>query len=244
MKRYTCVIIDDEQFAIDWLTGYVNATPNLILIKTYCNAIDALTELSGQDMVDLILLDIEMPVISGLDLSLKIRHLTRKLVFITAYRHYAYEAFEAAADGYLLKPFTLSRFASTVTKLFMVPQPAAGKPADEEFFFVKNKMEDAKLVSIRYQDIVAIESKRNDILIHTLSTGILTHMTLSDISTSLRQRSGFAQFQRSFIINTKHIDHIYGNTIRMVTGLNISVGDYYRKDFSSFLTEKILKGRG
>jgi DNA-binding LytR/AlgR family response regulator len=69
-------------------------------------------------------------------------------------------------------------------------------------------------------------------------------MTLGDIGLSLRQRSGFAQFQRSFIINTKHIDHIYGNTIRMVTGLNITVGDYYRKDFSSFLTEKILKGRG
>jgi DNA-binding LytR/AlgR family response regulator len=167
MKRYTCVIIDDEQFVINWLTGYVNATPNLILIKTYSDALDALTEFSGQEMVDLILLDIEMPLISGLDLSLKIRHLTRKLVFITAHRHYAYEAFEAAADGYLLKPFTLSRFAATVAKLFLDPQSAAGKPAEEEFFFVKNKLEDAKLVSVRYRDIVAIESKRNDILIHT-----------------------------------------------------------------------------
>lgn len=244
MNRYTCVIIDDEQFAIDALMGYVQATPSLVLKHTYSDALAALNDLAGREMVDLILLDIEMPLISGLDLFPRIRHLTRKLVFTTAHRHYAYEAFEAEADGYLLKPFTLSKFVATVTKLFAtLPLPVNRHPEDD-FFFVKNKNEDAKLVRVRFQDIVAIESKRNDVLIHTLQTGILTHMTLSEIGVLLRRHTGFAQFQRSFIVSTRHIDHINGNMIRMVTGLNITVGDYYRKDFSCFLTEKILKSRG
>jgi DNA-binding LytR/AlgR family response regulator len=243
MKNYTCIIIDDEPLAIKWITDYVNSMPNLMLIKAYTNPLEALADLSGSVSVDLVLLDIKMPLISGIDLSRKIRAKTKKLVFTTAYKRFGYEAFEAEADAFLLKPYSLSKFAATIGKLFPEGNQYPSEPGPTDFFFAKNNIDNYKLVKVRYLDIVAVESKQNYIMIHTTETKILTHMSLTEISKILNKFSGFAQFQRSFIVGKNHIEHINGNTIKMINGLEISVGDYYRKDFLAFLADKVLKGR-
>lgn len=66
-------------------------------------------------------------------------------------------------------------------------------------------------------------------------------MSLTEISKILSGHSGFLQFQRSYIIAQEHIEHIDGNSIKMTNGMEITVGDYYRKDFTRFVSEKILK---
>jgi DNA-binding LytR/AlgR family response regulator len=243
MKKHTCIIIDDEQYSIEWLSKYVEALPNLVLLKSYTDPLEALFELSDDIPVDLVLLDIKMPLISGIDLSRKIRTKTHKLVFSTAYKRYGYEAYEAEADGYLLKPYTLSKFASTIDKLFSKPILHQPIPLPDDYFFAKNVDDNFKLVKIRYIDIVAVESKQNYIMIHTERNKILTHMTLTEISRSLQKFPLFAQFQRSFIISKHHIDYVYGNTLKMTNGLEITVGEFYRKDFSAFLSEKLIKGK-
>jgi DNA-binding LytR/AlgR family response regulator len=98
-------------------------------------------------------------------------------------------------------------------------------------------------VKVDIESIVAVESKQNYIMIHTKQGNVLTHMTLTEISTILKGYKGFAQFQRSFIISIQHIDYIYGNSIKMHGGLEVTVGDYYRKEFSAFLSSKLLKGK-
>lgn len=240
MKTYKCVIIDDEPYAVKFLTNYVEALPNLSLLKSYTDPLEALADLSGAQSVDLVLLDIHMPILTGLDLSYKIRCKTNKLVFTTGYREYGYDAYEADADAYLLKPYTLSKFAATIGKLFPNNQSIIEPPLTE-FFFVKNKNDGKKLIKVAFVDVVAVESKQNYILIHTISEGILTHLSLSEISKTLSLYSCFVQFQRSFIISKNHINYIYGNTIRMNTGLELTVGDYYRRDFAAFMAEKIIK---
>ena len=94
---------------------------------------------------------------------------------------------------------------------------------------------------MKYSDVVAVESKQNYVLIHTLSKNILTHISLTEISKSFSLFPFFVQFQRSFIINENYIDSIDGNSIKMVGGLQLTVGDYYRKDFTKFLTDKLIK---
>jgi DNA-binding LytR/AlgR family response regulator len=141
-----------------------------------------------------------------------------------------------------MKPYTISKFVGTLARIF----PANESPKDlsispDDFFFVKNKDEHLKIVKINYSDVVAVESKLNYVQIHTLSKKILTYMSLSEISKTLRHLQFFVQFQRSFIIGKRHIESIDGNTIKMVTGLQITVGEYYRKDFSAFLTERLIK---
>ncbi len=216
--------------------------PNLILVKSYTDPLEALIEIANGDIVDLILLDINMPKITGIDLSREIRKKTKKLIFSTAYKQYGYEAFEVEADAYLLKPYTISKFVGTLAKVF--PEQREMNNASlspDDFFFVKNKEEDLKIVKINYADVIAIESKQNYVQIHTLTRKVLTYMSLTEISKMLRHLQHFVQFQRSFIIGKQHIDSIDGNTIKMVNGLKITVGDYYRKDFSSFLTERLIK---
>lgn len=243
MKKYTCIIIDDEQYAIDALSTYIRSLPNLTLQKAYLDPLIALEEVSAGGGVDLMLMDIDMPLISGIDLSHQLRTRTRKLVFTTGHTHYGYQAFEAQADGYLLKPYSLSKFAATIGRLFAAD--VAFKPATSSghFFFAKNRNDEYKWIKIDVESIIAVESKQNYVMIHTLKGNVLTHMSLTEASGVLKHYDGFAQFQRSFLIGIRHIDYVFGNTIRMHGGLEISVGDYYRKDFQLFLQNRLLKGR-
>src|SRR5471030_2614302 len=103
MKLNKCVIIDDDEYAIEGLKNYIRSVPTLILEKSYTDPVEALMDITAGEMIDLILLDINMPKINGLELSREIRQKTRKLVFTTSYTKYGYEAFEAEADAYLLK---------------------------------------------------------------------------------------------------------------------------------------------
>lgn len=241
MEQYKCIIIDDELFAIQKLENYINLIPNLSLVKYYTDSLEALDELLKMEPVDLILMDIDMPYISGIELSKEVRQKTKKLVITTAHMQYGYDAFEVNADAYLLKPFSLSKFASTVLRLFPDNNHEHNAEPLEDFFFVKNKNEELKIVKVKFCEVVSVESKLNYIMIHTTQKKILTYMALTEISKILMPLNHFVQFQRSFIINKNFIEHIEGNMIKMSTGLSITVGDYYRKNFSTFLAERLIK---
>jgi len=244
MNQYKCIVIDDEPHAIEGLKNYIASVPSLLLIKCYTSPLEALMALSGDSKIDLILLDIDMPQISGIELSRQIRQKTNKLVFTTGHTQYGYEAFEVNADAYLLKPYSLSKFAATIAKLFptqMENNQEINKTDD--FFFVKNKNDHLKIVKIRFADVIAIESKQNYVLIHTLAKQILTYMSLTEISKTFEKLQNFVQFQRSFILNKEHIESIDGNTIQMINGVQITVGEYYRKEFTAFLSQKLVKAK-
>ena len=244
MNINKCIIIDDEPYAIDGLKSYIKSIPNLSVLKTYTDPLEALIDVVNSDVVDLILLDIDMPKITGIELSKEIRQKTRKLVFTTSYTQYGYLAFEAEADAYLLKPYSLTKFATTISKLF----PQNEKPVLEErvvdnYFFVKNKDEHLKIVKIKYDDVIAVESKQNYVMIHTITKKVLTYMSLTEISKIFTRFQNFEQFQRSFIINKEHIDNIDGNTINMINGIQITIGEILQKRFYNILIRKVNKGK-
>lgn len=244
MNINRCIIIDDEPYAIDGLKSYIKSIPNLSVLKTYTDPLEALIDLANSDMVDLILLDIDMPKITGIELSKEIRQKTRKLVFTTSYTQYGYLAFEAEADAYLLKPYSITKFASTMLKLFPQNEKTVWvEKMIDNYFFVKNKDDHLKIVKINFDDVIAVESKQNYVMIHTATKKVLTYMSLTEISKIFSRFRNFEQFQRSFILNKEHIDSIDGNTIIMVNDLKITVGELYKKDFSLFLTERLLKAR-
>lgn len=241
---YKCIIIDDEPHAIEGLKKYISHTEELTLVNSYTNPVIAMQEIMSSDIVDLILLDVDMPEISGIELAKAVRQKTSKLVFTTAHTKYGFEAFQVKADGYLLKPYTLAKFLSTIQALFQVENHSAKKLDETEtFFFIKSKEDNPKLLKILYDEIVAIESKLNYILIHTMHKSILTYMSLTEISNKLTEEKGFNQFHRSFILNTQHIESIEGNTIVMNNGKKMTVGDYYRKGFNEFINKKLVKAK-
>lgn len=243
-----CVIIDDEQFSIESMKKYIGLMPRLNILAIFSDPRSALDQVSSDSHIDILFMDINMPNISGLELAKALRAKTKKLIFTTAHSKYAFEAFEAEADAYLLKPYTFAKFSTTINRLFPAEMPvryfahSGPSHADDNYFLVKNKEEDLRIVKVMYEDVIAFESAHNYIKIHLTSNKILTaYLTIKDILELLGSREGFKQFHRAFIISTDRINYIEGNTIRMNNNLTFTVGDYYRENFMSYLSTKLIK---
>jgi DNA-binding LytR/AlgR family response regulator len=235
MKQFKCVIIDDDRYAIEGLAAYINAVPGLELIKSYENPVEALMGINDLQSIDLIFLDIHMPQITGIQLSKEIKPKTKKLIFTTSYTQYGYDAFEVEADGYLLKPFSLQKFTSTISKVMSSIRPSSVSAEGEPYIFVKSKHEHHRIFKIWYKEIIAVESQQN------YSKKVVTYMSLSDSMKFLSAYSDFIQFQRSFIIAKSRIESILGNSIKMDNGLEFVVGDKYRISFQNFVKTRLLK---
>ncbi|GGH03552.1 LytR/AlgR family response regulator transcription factor [Pedobacter zeae] len=242
---YTCIIIDDEPHALEGLKSYIEKVPELVLVKEFTSSIDALRNIPKMEPIDLVFLDIDMPDVSGLELAKLLKKHIRKLIFTTAHSKYGYEAFEIKASDYLLKPYSLSKFLSAVQDLFpsvdFKEYRTENQHIEENFFFVKSKSHNLKLVKIRFEDIILVESKLNYVDIFTTDKCVTTYMSLTEISKRLSPERGFLKFQRSFIINKTHIDSVDGNEVLMDNGKKITVGHYYRKEFNDFLSKNIFR---
>src|SRR5215510_8607897 len=110
-----CIIVDDEQHAIDILDHYVKQTPHLHLVASFTNPIEAL-QLMGEQKIDLVFLDIQMPEISGIDFIKAIQGKS-KVILTTAYSEFALEGYELSVVDYLLKPIRFARFLTAVQKV-------------------------------------------------------------------------------------------------------------------------------
>lgn len=238
---YRCVVIDDEIHAIEGIKKYMESVQELELLRYYTDPLLALKELKAGDPVDLIFMDVDMPKITGIELAQEIRNKTDKLIFTTAHTKYAFEAFEVNADAYLLKPYSLGKFVITINKLF--PTTAHNKKDTDkhDFFFVKSKEDNLKIVKVKYDEIIAVESKLNYILIHTTKKNVLTYMSLTEINKTLTDYGGFIQVQRSFIAGVNHIKYIDGNQLEMNNGIAITVGVQYREHFAEFVAQNMFK---
>jgi len=240
---YNCIAIDDEVNAISTMEEYIGSLPELHLKKSYNDPSKALKEISAGEKVDLIFMDVDMPMISGIELSKAIRHKTDKLIFTTSHSKYAFDAFEVEADGFLLKPITYVKFAMIINKLFpSLPEKESELPAESgDFFFVKNKEDNLKLERIRYNDIIAIESTLNYVKLHTISQKIITYQSLSSVKQFLENKPEFLQVQRSFIISTNYIENIDRNIITMHTNIKVTIGDYYKEKVLAFIKSNTIK---
>lgn len=237
---YKCIIIDDEEHAIRGLKGYIDSFPGIEIVATFLDASEALAVVKTIEQVDLILLDVDMPKITGIELSRVIRNKTNKLVFTTGHSKYGYEAFKVGADDYLLKPYTLGEFIICMEKLFPAEKPN-NTDSSQASFLVKNKEEQNKIVSIRYDAVIAVESKLNYVTIYTTHDKITTYISLTEMFTILGQKKGFLQFHRSFIIAYDYIRYINGSTIKMKNDIEITVRDHYKESFTKFISEYLVK---
>lgn len=238
---YKCIIIDDEPHAIAGLKGYISQTPTLCLLASYTDPLVALNEIQLLEGIDIIFVDVDMPKINGLELAKEIRYKTKKLIFTTAHTKYAFEAFQVKADAYLLKPYSLGKFIITINDLFPHTAQMPDPLVKNDFFFVKSKDDEQKILKVKYSDVIAVESKLNYIMIYTSKKNILTYMQLAEIAKILTPMSNFMQLHRSYVINNDHIEMIDGNLIKMVNQLKFTVGESYRAGFHEFLSKSLIK---
>jgi len=227
-----CIIIDDEPLAGQLLAAYAARSADLELSGTFSNPIEALHFL-GDNEVDLLFLDIQMPELTGIQL-MKITKGKYQIVLTTAYEQYALESYEFAVTDYLLKPISLDRFLLAVEKVksrretpaSTTPSAPASAPPARNFLFVKSGH---KTMRINYTDIIRLESMSNYVTIHTPTEKIMTLENMSALVESL-PADRFVRIHRSHAIALDKIDFIERNRV-VINDEYLPISDGYREAF-------------
>ncbi|MDO6427231.1 LytTR family DNA-binding domain-containing protein [Thalassotalea sp. 1_MG-2023] len=236
MDKLNALIIDDEPLAHDILQSFCDNVPFINVVGQCYSATQALDFLSKQS-VDLLFLDINMPMLSGLDL-LKVLKEKPQVVITSAYQEYALESFELDVSDYLLKPFSFERFLQACNKSLshyeLVQQAThTDKPNAIKQIFVKV---DKKQLKINLADVSCFEAYGNYVKVWRDGQSVLTPRTLSSFVEQLKDTC-FLQVHKSAIVNLEHISFIEGNQITLIDEREINIG----KSFKAQVLEKVAQ---
>jgi DNA-binding LytR/AlgR family response regulator len=199
--KYKCIIVDDEPPAIKILESYIESVPQLEIVKSCRNALEALHVLNSK-RIDLMFLDIHMPKLIGTELLRTLSYQPRA-IFTTAHKDFAHQAFELDAVDYLLKPISFERFLKAVNKFChvnnLVSQPTDQSPG---FLYFRS---DRKMVKVFLEDIRYVESFKDYVVIHRENEPDLRiKQTLNNVENMLPE-SLFIRIHRSFIVSARKI---------------------------------------
>ncbi len=234
MNTLSCLIVDDEPIAREILAAFCAHIPELRVVGHCENAFEAKSVLT-ETPVDLLFLDIDMPELDGLSF---LRTLTQKpqVIFTTAYREFAVDAFDLAACDYLLKPIPLPRFMAAVDKAITTLNKATQNrneghltncvTGSDNSLFLKS---DGKLIRIVKSDFLVAEAIGKQVKI-TSETKLLTVTIPLSVLEQKLTGAGFVRIHRSFLINVSKIDYIEGNRV-YIQSTPIPIGEYYREAF-------------
>ena len=235
LKSLKCIIVDDEPPAIRLLEKYVAKTSFLELVAATTNSLEALQLIENND-VDLLFLDIQMPNLTGIQLS-KIVKGKVKIIFTTAYPQFALESYELNAIDYLLKPFEFERFYQAALKVKSEDKVIVEKAKLNEFIFIKTGNKNS-FEKVYIKDICYIEGLKNYVAIHLKDKQIITYNTLKHIEDYLINND-FIKTHKSFIISINHIDKTTTDSV-FINNNELPIGDTYRKTFFELINNKKL----
>lgn len=229
-----CLIVDDAPVAREILTGYCKLLPALRVVGVCSDAFEAREKIQ-QRPVDLIFMDINMPVLSGIDL-LKTLKKPPFVIFTTAYKEFAADAFDLAACDYLVKPFSLERFIIAIDR---AAERITGLGISTGF---KSEIHQNNHLLIRsggminklsYDQILFLEASRNNTKVVTVEASFLSTDPLSSLEKLLPAKL-FFRVHRSFIVNHSRITRLQGN--RIFLGKNeVPLGGNYKDEFLKIL---------
>lgn len=235
------IIVDDEPLARDILESHIEQIPELNLVATCSNAIEANQALQEHE-VDLMFLDIQMPQLTGVAF-LKTLQNPPMAIFTTAYAEYAVEGFNLEALDYLLKPISLERFLKAANKAiekFKIERTSTlTQNAQEDFFFVKS---DKKMMKVFYRDILYIEGLKDYVIIRTETGRVITLQTMKSLVEKLPSEM-FQRIHRSYILNLTKLIAIEGNMVELIEkgqSKMIPIGKNYRDELSAIIESKKL----
>ena len=218
---HRCLIVDDESLARELLVRHVENVAELSLAGVCASALEARASLRER-RVDLLLLDIEMPLLKGTDF---LRHLRNPpaVIFTTAYRNYAVDGFELEAVDYLLKPITFERFLAAVEKYLRQAAPnnvaVESKP---DFVFLRK---DRKRVRLDLATVDYVESQKDYALIHCGSETLRVKYPLGELADILGNR--FLRIHRSFLVHIARVTAVGAQDVELGRR-ELPIGEFYR----------------
>jgi two-component system, LytTR family, response regulator len=245
-----CIIVDDEQNAVDVLKLMVQQSGLLQLVCATTKPQEAL-DFINQQSADIAFLDIHMPGFNGLDLARALKGKC-EVVFITGHSQFVTEAYELEVADYLLKPIPLPRFINAVHRVIKriapVNQPLQHYPQqhggldgiEDDYFFVKTEQK-GKMVKINLADIDYVEGMKNYLAIYHSGRKTLALLNMKDMEDRLPSKY-FVRVQKSFIVALHKISMVEANKLMLHNIDNpIAIGDMYRQQFMEAMKGKLVK---
>lgn len=217
--KIKCLLVDDEALALALLEKFIGDAPDLEVVARCRSSVRAV-EMLQSEPIDLLFLDIQMPVLSGVHLlqSISQRPVT---IFTTAYAQHAVEAYDLDAVDYLLKPYSAERFQQAVQKartaLRVRTADHPGRP--EGFLTVKA---DRQWLKIAFDDMHYVEGWKEYVKIFTASGKIVTLESLNNLQNTL-PAAHFLRVHKSYIVARHRVQRLDGSELVLADGLRIPV---------------------
>lgn len=226
MKKYSCIIVEDEHLLAEVLIDYCNQVPFLDLRNTFSDGVAAMEYLQ-QDKIDLIFIDINLPKLKGIDF-IKLFQGSAKFIITTAYHEYAVQGFELNVIDYLLKPIEFNRFLMAVNKLRIENRPEVKtivtKNDKKDYLYINiNK----RRVKINFSEILYIEGMKEYIKIYTAGDKWhITKMQIGQMDELLNEQ--FARIHRSYIVAKSKVTS-YNQAEVSIGNIVLPVGTNYKE---------------
>ena len=241
MTPLRCFVVDDEPLAVKMLENYIARTPFLELGASYTDPVQALSDIRTQ-APQLVFLDIQMPDLSGMELSRMVPADTR-IIFTTAFKQYAFESYEVSALDFLLKPIRYQKFLEAAEKArewFTMKEAAEGAAApapvqEKTAVFIKV---DGALRKVELADILYVEGMKDYVMFRLASTRepLVTHLTMKAAEDLLPSQS-FMRIHRSYIVNLEQVASVTPAGDIKVGDALLHVSDAYRPTFDAYLKD-------
>ncbi|MBR1411020.1 MAG: response regulator transcription factor [Prevotella sp.] len=235
----TCIIVDDEPLAVKLIESFVAKTPDLELLGSFTDSVEAINAVKEQKP-NLLFLDIQMPDLNGMELAHMIPAET-KVVFTTAFKEYAFESYEVSALDFLLKPIRYNKFMVAVEKAkewFDRNDRAEEKSEksannDQSNLFVRV---DGELRNITIQNIIYVNGMKDYVMFYLEGEPkpLITHLTMKAVEEMLPAEK-FLRVHRSYIVAVDKIRKIDRNNCIYIGNEIIHVPDGYLEAFHNFL---------
>ena len=231
-----CLVVDDDPLSVQIVLNCIANTPFLQAVGSCTNGIEAADTLRTQAQpLDVLFLDIEMPMMSGLDL-LRLQVDLPQVVLITSSEQYAVQAFEFAVADYLVKPLSYPRFLQAAQKVLEniaaertaeadLISSASSSATEPDFTFVKM---DTKLVRVDFKEVQYVEALGDYVHIVTSQSKLIVYSTMRAIEEKFPP-SQFLRVHRSFIANINCIQALEDNSL-LIKDKNIPVGQTYLRN--------------
>lgn len=242
-----CIIVDDEQHAIDLLSMHIRQTEFLDLVGAATSPVKGL-QLAVEQKAEVVFLDVQMPEMSGLEF-MQLLDGKCKVILVTAYKDYALQGFDNDVVDYLLKPVTFPRFLKSARKLLALREcgqgaspaaPVAPAPGENDYILVSAETK-GKLLRINIDDILYIEAQKQYVKFHTRQDKqYLSLISMKDLETRL-PAGKFVRVHKSFLVATYYITMIHHNMVHLEhTTRIIAIGATYRESFMTSVKDKII----
>ena len=239
----TCIIVDDEPLAVKLMESFVAKTPDLELLGSFTDSVEAINAVKEQKP-NLLFLDIQMPDLNGMELAHMIPAETR-VVFTTAFKEYAFESYEVSALDFLLKPIRYNKFMVAVEKAkewfakseSPMPQSSAITHQPSALFV----RVDGELRNITINDIIYVNGMKDYVMFYLdgESKPLITHLTMKAVEEMLPPEK-FLRVHRSYIIAVDKIRKVDRNNCIYIGNEIIHVPDGYQDAFHKFLGTRTI----